>query len=127
MGGYRVERVLGTGGMGAVYLAADPALPRHIALKVLSAQLSRDPDFRARFIREADMAAALDHPQIVSVYNRGQTEDGQLWIAMQFVDGIDADAALREGTMSPQTDSPAPRGWEHSSPISHADRIAGPR
>ncbi|OMC39670.1 serine/threonine-protein kinase PknH/PknJ [Mycobacterium sp. IS-1264] len=102
VGGYRVERVLGTGGMGAVYLAADPGLPRHIALKVLSAQLSRDPDFRARFIREADMAAALDHPQIVSVYNRGQTEDGQLWIAMQFVDGTDADAALHAGTMSPQ-------------------------
>ncbi|WP_085183514.1 serine/threonine-protein kinase PknH/PknJ [Mycobacterium bohemicum] len=101
VGGYRIERVLGTGGMGAVYLAADPALPRQIALKVLSAELSRDPDFRARFVREADTAAALEHPHIVSVYNRGQTEDGQLWIAMQFVDGTDADAALREGTMSP--------------------------
>lgn len=100
--GYRIEGVLGTGGMGAVYLVADPALPRHDALKVLSAELSRDPDFRARFIREADVAAALDHPQIVSVYNRGQTGDGQLWIAMQFVDGTDADAALRAGTMTPQ-------------------------
>lgn len=100
--GYRIERVLGAGGMGTVYLAADPTLPRQTALKVLSSELSRDPDFRARFIREADMAAALEHPQIVSVYNRGQTEDGQLWIAMQFVDGIDADAALREGTMAPQ-------------------------
>lgn len=100
--GYRIERVLGAGGMGTVYLAADPSLPRQTALKVLSSELSRDPDFRARFIREADMAAALEHPQIVSVYNRGQTDDGQLWIAMQFVDGIDADAALREGTMAPQ-------------------------
>ncbi|OBI81247.1 serine/threonine protein kinase [Mycobacterium sp. 1245805.9] len=100
--GYRIERVLGAGGMGTVYLAADPSLPRQTALKVLSAELSRDPDFRARFIREADMAASLEHPQIVSVYNRGQTEDGQLWIAMQFVDGTDADAALREGTMAPQ-------------------------
>ncbi len=100
--GYRIERVLGAGGMGTVYLAADPSLPRQTALKVLSSELSRDRDFRARFIREADMAAALEHPQIVSVYNRGQTEDGQLWIAMQFVDGIDADAALRDGTMAPQ-------------------------
>lgn len=100
--GYRIERVLGTGGMGTVYLAADPNLPRQTALKVLSAELSRDPDFRARFIREADTAASLEHPHIVSVYNRGQTEDGQLWIAMQFVDGIDADAALRDGTMAPQ-------------------------
>jgi serine/threonine-protein kinase len=88
--------------MGTVYLAADPSLPRQTALKVLSSELSRDPDFRARFIREADTAASLEHPQIVSVYNRGQTEDGQLWIAMQFVDGTDADAALRGGTMAPQ-------------------------
>lgn len=100
--GYRIQRLLGSGGMGAVYLAADPGLPRQIALKVLSAELSRDPDFRARFVREADTAAALEHPQIVSVYNRGQTDEGQLWIAMQFVDGTDADAALRAGTMSPQ-------------------------
>jgi serine/threonine-protein kinase len=99
--GYRIERVLGVGGMGAVYLAANPTLPRMDALKVLSPELSRDPDFRARFIREADVAAALQHPQIVAVYNRGQTEDGQLWIAMQYVDGTDADAALRAGTMTP--------------------------
>lgn len=98
--GYRIERVLGTGGMGAVYLAANPTLPRHDALKVLSAELSRDPDFRARFIREADVASALDHPNIVAVYNRGQTENGELWIAMQYVDGTDAEAALRAGTMT---------------------------
>jgi hypothetical protein len=99
--GYRIDRVLGVGGMGAVYLAANPTLPRFDALKVLSPELSRDPDFRARFIREADVAAALQHPQIVAVYNRGQTEDGQLWIAMQFVDGTDADDALRAGVMTP--------------------------
>ncbi|MGV0635741.1 sensor domain-containing protein [Mycolicibacillus trivialis] len=99
--GYRIERILGSGGMGSVYLAAHPTLPRYDALKVLSAELSRDADFRARFIREADVAAALSHPQIVAVHNRGQTDDGQLWIAMQFVDGTDADAALRAGTMTP--------------------------
>lgn len=101
VGGYRIERVLGAGGMGTVYLAANPNLPRYDALKVLSTELSRDPDFRARFLREADVAAGLDHANIVSVYSRGQTEDGQLWIAMQFVDGVDADAALRAGTMTP--------------------------
>lgn len=100
--GYRIERILGVGGMGAVYLAANPTLPRFDALKVLSPELSRDRDFRARFTREADVAAALQHPQIVSVYNRGSTDDGQLWIAMQFVDGTDADDALRAGTMTPQ-------------------------
>jgi len=100
--GYRIERVLGTGGTGAVYLAVNPTLPRHDALKVLAAELSHDPDFRARFIREADVASALDHPNIVSVYNRGQTERGELWIAMQFIDGTNADDALRAGTMTPQ-------------------------
>jgi len=98
--GYRIERVLGAGGMGAVYLVRDPDLPRHDALKVLSPELSRDRDFRARFVREADVAAALDHPHIVAVYRRGEF-DGQLWIAMQFVDGTDADDALREGAMTP--------------------------
>jgi hypothetical protein len=107
--GYRIRRLLGSGGMGAVYLADDPNLPRPTALKVLSAELSRDPDFRARFIREADTAAALEHPQIVSVYNRGHTDDDQLWIAMQFVDGTDADDALRAGTMTPPVAGPPQR------------------
>jgi eukaryotic-like serine/threonine-protein kinase len=98
--GYRIERVLGAGGMGTVYLARNPDLPRSDALKVLSSQLSHNPDFRARFIREADVASSLDHPNIVSIYRRGEF-DGQLWIAMQFVDGTDAEAALRAGTMTP--------------------------
>ncbi len=97
---YRIERLLGAGGMGTVYLARNPELPRSDALKVLSADLSRDAGFRARFIREADLAASLDHPNIVSVHRRGEF-DGQLWIAMQFVNGTDADNALRAGTMTP--------------------------
>jgi len=100
--GYRVERVLGVGGMGAVYLVANPELPRRDALKVLSAGLSSDDSFRARFIREADVASQLDHPNIVSIYRRGTTADGQLWIAMQFVDGANADQAMRAGQMNPQ-------------------------
>ncbi|MGV0633323.1 serine/threonine-protein kinase PknH/PknJ [Mycolicibacillus trivialis] len=101
--GYRVERVLGTGGMGTVYLVANPELPRRDALKVLSAGLSRDPKFRSRFIREADVASQLDHPNIVSIYRRGATADGLLWIAMQFVDGVNADEAARAaGRMEPR-------------------------
>jgi eukaryotic-like serine/threonine-protein kinase len=99
--GYRIERVLGAGGMGEVYLAAHPSLPRSDALKVLSSELSGDPDFRARFVREADLAARLDHPNIVSIYDRGQTDEGQLWIAMQFVDGTDAEKVVHAGTMTP--------------------------
>lgn len=99
--GYRIEGILGTGGMGTVYLAKNPTLPRHDALKVLSTELSQDPGFRERFIKEADVASVLDHPNIVSIYARGETEEGQLWIAMQYVPGTDAEAALRAETMTP--------------------------
>lgn len=99
--GYRVEQVLGVGGMGTVYLAKNPTLPRRDALKVLSAELSGDRAFRERFIREADIVS-FDHPNIVSIYSRGETSDGQLWIALQYVEGTDAEAALRSGAMTPQ-------------------------
>ncbi len=98
--GYRIERILGAGGMGTVYLAQHPSVPRHDALKVLSGELSHDGQFRARFLREAELAAALDHPNIVTVYDRGETPDGQLWIAMQFVDGTDASSELTEAKMT---------------------------
>lgn len=98
--GYRIEAVLGAGGMGTVYKTRNPTLPRSDALKVLSEQLSQDPHFRARFEREAELAATLDHPNIVTVYSRGET-DGQLWIAMQYVAGSDADKELSQGRMTP--------------------------
>ncbi|QLY31872.1 serine/threonine-protein kinase [Nocardia huaxiensis] len=103
VGGYRIERVLGAGGMGTVFLAKHPILPRRDAIKVLSAQYSADQEFRGRFEREANLAAALDHPNVVAVYNRGE-ENGQLWIAMQYVDGIDAAAAmtLDQQAMTPE-------------------------
>jgi serine/threonine-protein kinase len=62
--GYRIEGLLGVGGMGSVYLARHPDLPRSEAIKVLSAELSHDPAFRARFVREADLAASLEHPNV---------------------------------------------------------------
>jgi serine/threonine-protein kinase len=101
IGGYRIERVLGRGRMGTVYLAQSPDLPRHDTLKVLNSDLVHDPAFRDRFLREADVGAQLSHPNIVAVYRRGATEDGGLWIAMQYVDGIDADTALRQGVLTP--------------------------
>jgi len=99
--GYRIETVLGSGGMGTVYLADNPVLPRQDALKVLSAGLSSDPAFRTRFLREADVASTLDHPNIVTVYSRGETDDGQLWIAMQYVAGSDAERETDAGRMTP--------------------------
>ncbi|WP_280479792.1 serine/threonine-protein kinase [Nocardia asiatica] len=100
--GYRIERVLGTGGMGTVYVVQHPRLPRREALKVLPENLGTVDEFRARFLREAELAARLDHPNIVAVHDRG-LEQGRLWIAMEFVDGIDAAQLLRrEGTVAPQ-------------------------
>ncbi|MFB8008781.1 serine/threonine-protein kinase [Nocardia sp. NPDC056000] len=93
--GFRIERKLGAGGMGSVYLARHPRLPRQIALKVLSDTSSSDDEFRARFLREAELAARLAHPNVVAILDRG-VEDESLWIAMQFVEGADAADLLRE-------------------------------
>jgi serine/threonine-protein kinase len=81
--------------MGEVYLARHPHLPRRDALKVLNKDISGDEEYRERFIREADLAAALWHPNIVRVNDRGDF-DGELWIAMDFVDGTDAASLLRD-------------------------------
>ncbi len=90
--GYTIKRVLGQGGMGTVYLAQHPRLPRLTALKLLKRELYTDAEIRRRFEREADLVAQLDHPNIVTVYDRG-AEDQQLWISMQFVPGADASCA----------------------------------
>jgi serine/threonine-protein kinase len=87
--GYTIIRLLGSGGMGEVYLAQHPRLPRRDALKLLPPEWSADEEFRARFAREADLASTLWHPHIVGVHDRGE-EEGQLWISMDFVDGLDA-------------------------------------
>jgi serine/threonine protein kinase len=94
--GYLIERRLGVGGMGAVYAARHPRLPRRVALKVLGEHLGSDPEFRARFEREAELAARVDHPNVVSVYDRG-VEGDQLWIAMQYVDGVDVHQLIKRG------------------------------
>src|ERR1700687_1896834 len=93
--GYTVVRLLGSGGMGEVYLAEHPRLPRRDALKILPADVSADREFRQRFNREADLAATLFHPHIVGVHDRGEF-DGQLWISMDFVDGTDAAQLMRD-------------------------------
>lgn len=93
--GYTIVRCLGTGGMGEVYLAQHPRLPRQDALKVLRAGVSADDEYRQRFEREADIAATLWHPHIVGVHDRGEY-DGQLWIAMDYVPGTDTARFVRE-------------------------------
>ncbi|MGH3969326.1 MAG: protein kinase domain-containing protein, partial [Mycobacterium sp.] len=94
--GYRIVRLLGSGAMGEVYLAQHPRLARKVvALKVLGADVSANADYRARFALEADLASELDHPNIVVVLDRDE-EDGQLWISMNYIDGLDAARLLAD-------------------------------
>jgi serine/threonine protein kinase len=92
--GYTIVRRLGSGGMGEVYLAQHPRLPRRDALKVLPAALTADHDFGQRLSREADIAAELWHPHIVGIHDRGEFE-GRLWLSMDYVEGTDAAELLR--------------------------------
>jgi len=93
--GYTVIRSLGSGGMGQVFLAQHPRLPRQDALKVLEPSLSRNDEFRRRFARESETLAPISHPNIVTLYDRGEA-DGRLWLAMEYVSGPDAGALIRQ-------------------------------
>ncbi len=99
--GYRLESVLGEGGMGTVYLAHGPE-GGLCAVKVLSRRLAgADPSFATRFKREVQYADALDHPHVLELYEAGETPDGTLFFAMQYVDGPDLGVLLsRDGPLS---------------------------
>jgi YVTN family beta-propeller protein len=93
--GYRIESLIGRGGMAVVYRAEDMRLGRKVALKLLSPQLADNEQFRQRFIRESRLAASLDHPNIVPIFEAGEA-DGQLFIAMRYVIGSDLKGTLAE-------------------------------
>ncbi|MEV6071300.1 serine/threonine-protein kinase [Nocardia sp. NPDC052001] len=92
--GFTTRRLLGRGGMGAVYLAAHPRLDRLVALKVLNAVLAADPKARNSFEREARLATRLEHPNIVGVYDRSHPGDQDLWLSMRYIEGGDVTALL---------------------------------
>jgi predicted Ser/Thr protein kinase len=99
--GYRVTGVAGRGGMGVVYRAEQLDLQRPVALKLIATPLARDEAFRERFVRESRAAAAIDHPNVIPVYSAGE-DDGRLYLAMRFVDGVDLRTAIqRDGPMDP--------------------------
>jgi WD40 repeat protein/tRNA A-37 threonylcarbamoyl transferase component Bud32 len=100
LAGYRIESLLGWGGMSVVYLAEDLGLKRRVALKLLAASLAEDESFRDRFLRESELAASIDHPNIVPIYEAGTTED-LLFIAMRYVEGRDLKERLQRGRLDP--------------------------
>ena len=93
--GYRLDEQIGRGGMAVVYRAHDPRLDRRVALKILAPELASDEEFRQRFIRESRAAAAVDHPNIIPIYEAGEA-DGVLFIAMRFVDGRDVQTLIHQ-------------------------------
>jgi serine/threonine protein kinase len=101
LAGYRIDGVLGRGGMGVVYRATELALERPVALKLIAPEFAGDASFRERFLRESRLAASIDHPGILPVYAAGEA-DGELYLANRFVDGTDLRAALDDGPLPPE-------------------------
>lgn len=96
---YRICEKLGEGGMGVVYKAEDLKLKRIVALKFLPADLTRDPEAKERFIQEAQTASALDHPNICTIFEIGETEDGQMFICMAYYEGETLKEKIKKGPL----------------------------
>ena len=94
--GYLLEEQIGRGGMAVVYRALDERLDRRVALKLLAPSLAADTAFQARFMRESRAAAAVDHPNIIPVYDAGDAGGGSLFIVMRYIHGGDARTLLRQ-------------------------------
>ena len=102
IGGYRIEAMVGRGGMGVVYRAVDLALDRRVAIKLISAENAQEPGFRERFKRESRLAASIRHPNVITVFRAGE-EDGQLFIAMDYIEGTDLKALITSrGRLDPE-------------------------
>jgi eukaryotic-like serine/threonine-protein kinase len=97
IGKYRILGQIGEGAMGVVYRALDPVLNRPVAIKVMSDALARDTDLRGRFLREAQSAGSLQHPNVITIYDFGEV-DGHPFIAMEFVEGADLNEILGQNS-----------------------------
>ena len=95
IGKYRIVELVGEGAMGVVYKATDSLLNRTVAIKVMNDAIARQDELRARFLREAQAAASLQHPNVVSIYDLGEV-DGHLYIAMEYVPGADLETIVRD-------------------------------
>jgi serine/threonine-protein kinase len=100
IGHYRIDGVLGRGGMSVMYRATDVRLGRKVALKVIAEHLTKDPEFRERFVDEARNTSAIDHSNVVPLYDFGEA-DGLLYIAMRLVDGSDLASLIKDRPLVP--------------------------
>ena len=100
-GKYRLERLLGVGGMGAVYEAVHLGVEKRFAVKVLKSDVARAPDSVTRFTQEARAAARIGHPNLVEVFDMGETEEGTLYMVMELLTGRSLFEALRNGPLTP--------------------------
>jgi len=128
---YRIDGVIGEGGMGTIYRATDVNLMRPVAVKVMHGELAEDPAFQERFLQEARAAARLDHPSIVRIYHFGR-EAGLLYIVMELIDGLSLGAYLRqlarlnqvvrlEETLSLVAQAADALGYAHRQGVIHRD------
>jgi serine/threonine-protein kinase len=101
IGKYTVLERIGRGGMGYVYRAHDPILKRDVALKTMLKDVSDDEELRNRFMREAQSAGGLRHPNIVTIYDLGEDENGCPYIAMEFLTGTDLEHLIKNKTELP--------------------------
>ena len=100
LGDFEIVSAAGAGGMGVVYKAKQKSLDRDVALKVIRDEIATEPEFRQRFMREARLAASVDHPNVVTVYDVG-SEDDRLYLVMQWIDGSDVKEQLQESGRLP--------------------------
>ena len=96
---YRILECLGGGAMGVVYKAEDSRLQRTVAIKFLPPDLTRDPEAKERFLQEARLASSLDHPNLCTIYEVGESETGQLYLAMAFYDGENLKKRIERGPL----------------------------
>ena len=99
LGPYRILAELGAGGMGVVYTAQDPRLKRQVAIKLLTADLTRDETAKQRFLQEAQAASALDHPNICTIHEINETPDGQVYLVMAYYEGETLKARIERGAL----------------------------
>src|SRR5215210_6921015 len=121
--GYRIEARVGRGGMGVVYRALDLRLKRRVALKFITPELASDERFRSRFLRESELAASLDHPHVVPIYDAGEA-NGRLYLAMRYVEGTDLRALLHaSGRLDPARAIAICRQVARALDAAHADGL----